>query len=430
MDEVARRATVDGVVDEVHGASRTSPGGAGGNGRVRPLRVALVTDAIYPYHRGGKETRTRHLAAGLAEAGLDVHVFTMHWWEGSRERVEDGVHYHSLCRVYPLYAGERRSVLEAVVFALACLRLVTFRCDLIEADHMPHLQLFTIRVVAWLRRVPLVSTWHEYWGLEYWREYMGYPGFVAAAIEQVTLRLADRLVTPSPETADRLVAQGRSHRDVTVVPNGIDLDAIDAVAPAERGADLLYVGRLIEHKHVEHLLLAVAALARATGTDPSAPTSVVGPTCTIVGDGPERARLERDVVRLGIADRVCFLGVLESEAEVFALMKASAVLVLPSVREGFGIVVAEALACGLPVVTTCHPDNHARALVVVGSTGWLCEPTPESLAEVLEVALASPRGDTAARRQAAERYAWSSSVDAFLALFDSLCNPRLGSSAA
>lgn len=230
---------------------------------------------------------------------------------------------------------------------------------------------------------------------------------------------------------------GRSPHNVTVVPNGIDLDAIDRAAPADRGADLLYVGRLIAHKHVDHLLLAVAALARAAGAGAAVPVDPAvaaggvgsadgpGPTCTIVGDGPERARLERDAVRLGIADKVRFLGVLESEDEVFAVMKASAVLVLPSVREGFGIVVAEALACGLPVVTTSHPDNHARALVT-GSAGWLCEPTPESLAEALGVALAQPRGDGAARRRAAERFAWGASVDALVALFASLGATRIG----
>jgi glycosyltransferase involved in cell wall biosynthesis len=389
-----------------------------------------VTDAIYPYHRGGKETRTRHLAAGLAASGVEVHVFTMRWWQGSRHRVEDGVHYHGLCRVYPLYSGDRRSVLEAVMFAVACLRLVTFRCDVIEADHMPHLQLFTIRLVAWLRHVPLVSTWHEYWGLDYWRQYLGPLGFVAAAIEQATMRLPDRLVTPSPETADRLVARGRPSGAVTVVPNGIDLAVIDAAAPGELGADLVYVGRLIAHKHVDHLLAAVAALAGdgVADRDPSSPGA--GPTCVIVGDGPERQHLEQDAVRLGIADRVRFLGVLESESEVFGVMKASKVFVLPSVREGFGIVVAEAMACGLPVVTTRHPDNHARSLVVDGSTGWLCEPTAESLAGVLAAVLDLGSGDRVAGRLAAERFAWGASVDALVAVFESSCTAELGASAA
>lgn len=426
-------------------SSRTSSNQARGD---RSLVVALVTDAIYPYHRGGKETRTRHLAEGLAARGIEVHVFTMQWWKGSAYRQEASVHYHGLCRPYPLYAGDRRSIFQAVMFALACLRLVWYPYDVIEADHMPHLQLFTIRVVAWIRRVPLVSTWHEYWGFDYWREYLGPLGVVAAAIEQVTLRLPDHLVTPSRETATRLAGQGRSPRAFTVVPNGIDLDAIDAAEPATQSVDLLYVGRLLAHKHVDHLLAAIAILREPegprepgelhTGRSPDLSWSRTpgahdtAPTCVIVGDGPERLALERDAARLGVGDSVRFLGSIAEESTVFGLMKAARVLVLPSVREGFGIVVAEAMACGLPVVTTRHPDNHAQALVEDGTTGWLCNPTAQSLAATLAVALrpaagpATRSGVESAARRAAERFDWQSSVDGLLDLLETSCAGDLG----
>ena len=67
-----------------------------------------------------------------------------------------------------------------------------------------------------------------------------------------------------------------------------------------------------------------------------------------------------------------FYGSLEHTRDVYGLIKSSSVFVLPSVREGFGIVVVEALACGVPVITTDHPDNQARLLVEDGVTGWLC----------------------------------------------------------
>ena len=55
----------------------------------RPV-IAMVTDAIYPYHRGGKEVRYHELARRLAQRA-EVHVYTMHWWPGPGERTEGGV---------------------------------------------------------------------------------------------------------------------------------------------------------------------------------------------------------------------------------------------------------------------------------------------------------------------------------------------------
>ena len=106
-------------------------------------------------------------------------------------------------------------------------------------------------------------------------------------------------------------------------------------------------------------------------------------TCAIVGTGPERERLERRAAQLGIARQVRFFGSIEHDDAVYGLIKSSRCFVLPSVREGFGIVVVEAFACGVPVITTDHPDNKARLLVDDGVTGWLCSPSADGLAATI-----------------------------------------------
>ena len=97
----------------------------------QPLVVALVSDAIYPYFRGGKEFRYHELAARLSRRA-DVHVFTMKWWDGPTTRHEGHVTFHAASRLYPMYAGDRRSFREAIFFALGCLRLLWFRFDVLE----------------------------------------------------------------------------------------------------------------------------------------------------------------------------------------------------------------------------------------------------------------------------------------------------------
>ena len=82
--------------------------------------IAVVTDAISPFHRGGKETRYNELLPRLAD-DFEVRVFTMHWWpEKSKTRLIGGVEYWAICPVFALYNKVRRSMLEAVVFACAC----------------------------------------------------------------------------------------------------------------------------------------------------------------------------------------------------------------------------------------------------------------------------------------------------------------------
>src|SRR3954452_20896495 len=162
--------------------------------------VALVTDAIFPYHRGGKEVRYHELAHRLADRA-DVHVYTMNWWRGGRVRREREVTFHAIAPLMPLYVGERRSVAQAVVFALSCLRLLFRRFDVIEADHMPYIQLFPLRLVASLRRKRLVVARHETWGLAYRRQYMARAGTVRWLFERFALRLPDAIIAASSETA-------------------------------------------------------------------------------------------------------------------------------------------------------------------------------------------------------------------------------------
>ena len=73
--------------------------------------------------------------------------------------------------MHSLYVKNRRSIGQAVRFAVACFRLLGSRFDVLEADHIPYFQVLVLRVVTTLRRKRLVVTWHEVWGKSYWRQY-------------------------------------------------------------------------------------------------------------------------------------------------------------------------------------------------------------------------------------------------------------------
>lgn len=343
----------------------------------RRVVIAMVSDAIYPYHRGGKEIRYHELARRLAERA-EVHIYTMQWWKGPRKRTEGAVTFHAVSRLYSLYTKDRRSVSQAVFFALACFRLLKAKFDVLEADHIPYFQVIVLRLVATLKRRPLVVTWHEVWGKSYWTRYLGRVGFAAWMVESLAMRLPDHIIAASPQTAERLRAVGAYRGPITVAPNGIDMDVIRNVYPDGEATDLVAVGRLMGHKRVDMLLDAVALL-HAEG---------IPVTCRVIGDGPERLSLQHHARALGIDHAIDFRHDVGEQKDVYALMKAAKVFVSPSAREGFGIAVLEALACGLPVVTSSAPDNLAQHLVARSRRSIVCDSSASAVAEAVKRILA------------------------------------------
>jgi glycosyltransferase involved in cell wall biosynthesis len=209
--------------------------------------------------------------------------------------------------------------------------------------------------------------------------------------------LGDIRVAVSAFTAERLAA-GPHGTDARVVGNGVDLAAIRRIRPSARRSDVVFVGRLIEDKKVDVLLQAIHRLG---GEFPDL-------RCTIIGDGPQREPLERLAASLSLGSRVRFAGPMD-DGKAFALLKAGRILALPSIREGFGIAVIEALATGCVPVVARGPHTAAPALVRDGVDGLICDPTPESMAASLASLLRDPsRLATMQRagRRAAAQWDW------------------------
>src|SRR5215469_6850495 len=233
----------------------------------REPHVALVIDAVFPFHLGGREVRYHEFTKRLSEHA-SVHVYTMQWWDVPRIWTDGNVTFHAISRCHPMYRNGRRSLKQASFFALGCLRLLWQRFDILSADHIPYCQLLVLRLIATLKRKRFVVTWHEVWGRESWTNYLGWIGLGAWLTECLAVRLPDSIVAASVQTEQRLrtIIGSRSRPLITVAPNGVDLDAINTTLPAESATDLVVVGRLVNHKRVEMLLDAVALL-HAKGID-------------------------------------------------------------------------------------------------------------------------------------------------------------------
>ena len=355
---------------------------------MKRLRVAVVSDALYPWHKGGKEIRYLRLLRWLPEYDMDVVVYSMKWWDDAPEAIQfprGSLEYRAICPRIPMYRGTRRSFIQAFVFAASTLRLLTRKFDVIEADHMPNLQLIPLRLVAWIRRVPLVITWNEVWGREGWRSYLGRAGFAAAWLERVCVHLPDAIVAISAGTAEKLAAMGIEGDRLHVVPIALDFDQLSTTEPQSLAPELLFIGRLLEHKKAD-LAIEATWILSARGYDVH---------LGVVGVGPEESRLRAQVKNLGLDDRVTFLSTLDSQQDLWSLIRGSQVMLAPSIREGFGLVVAESLALGTPVVCALHPENESSNLIGP-LTGSVIPPfDAEALADAAEYWLQddSPRTD-------------------------------------
>ncbi len=172
-------------------------------------------------------------------------------------------------------------------------------------------------------------------------------------LEKLSVRLPNTIVAVSSGTATKLTALGANIDRLHVVPNTLDLEKLDSTEPTTSAPQLLFIGRLLDHKNADIAIEAVAKLV-SRGLDVE---------LGIVGVGPEEARLRAQVQDLQLGDRVLFLGTLETQEELWSLMRGSRVLLAPSVREGFGLVVAESLALGTPVVCVLHGENESSNFI-------------------------------------------------------------------
>jgi glycosyltransferase involved in cell wall biosynthesis len=359
------------------------------------LSVLLVYDCIYPDSVGGVEHRNREIAEQLSKRG---HRAVLAGWRNAVESNDERI-LDMQFRTKIHGPSGKRSPIASLKFAAACLFLPIRGFDVIETANIPYMHIIPLAVRCRLARKPLIITWHEYWG-HYWRFYVG-PGRAPffAAMEWISAQLGSSVTAVSSLTANRLRVHRRGASDVPIVPCGIALDRIrSATAGAKRDrTTLIYAGRLIPEKRLDLAIAALRCTARSS------------PILKIIGDGPDRPRLEALVDQLGLNDRVRFVGRLGSADDVWREIGCARIAVQPSSREGFGMFPLEALACGTPVVYCESPESAVSGLIGDGEQGYCALPTPASLAEAIDTLMESDETWDRMSKSAvklAEAYRW------------------------
>lgn len=341
------------------------------------LNIAIISDAIYPYNKGGKEKRLFEISTRLAKRGYDVTIYCMKWWPGNEiVKFENGVKLQAISKLYPLYSGKRRSFKQAIFFTLSTMKLLKEDFDIIDADHMPHLVMFPLKFVSLIKRKKFYATWNEVWGKEYWNKYLGKLGTIAFFIEWLSARLPDEIIAVSEHTKLKLISDLKVKQKISVVPNGIDYNQIKEVEPAFEKSDVIYAGRLLEHKNVDLIIKSISELK----------DKFQNIKCLIIGNGPEEKKLKELVKIFDLQKNIIFLDFLKDHTALYSLFKSSKVFAFPSTREGFGIAALEANACGIPFVTSNNVNNATKNLIEEQiKNGEIALPKPEEIAKKIEL---------------------------------------------
>lgn len=367
------------------------------------MKIAFVYDAVYPWEKGGAQKRIWELARRLAD-DHEVHLYGMHYWDGPRVVKKEDVVLHGVCEPYELYVDGRRSIPQALRFAAKVFpALFREEFDVIDCQEFPYFPCFSAKLHDVVRGSTLVITWYEVWD-DYWYDYLGWKGVFGKLVERGTLRLADTVIPISEYIASDLQAVGRTE-GLSVVPNGVDYYGLQEIPASDSDWDIIYFGRLSEHKNVDLLLEATSIVTDKLGEAPS-----VG----IIGDGPERGDLEAYARELGVDDSVEFLGFVEADEDVIGHLKSSTVFVLPSIREGFPNTILEANACGVPSIVVDHPENGSTAVVEDGVTGYITDVSSDAIAERIMRVLSSPETHSrlsSGAREFGKAHDWDRIVD-------------------
>ena len=368
------------------------------------MKIALVYDAIYPYIKGGGEKRFYEIGIRLAKKGHQVHLYGMKFWEGANVIKKDEIYLHGICKAKKFYTKKgKRSVLQAIYFGFNSLKIIKEDFDVIDCCGFPYFSLFSCKLISLLKRKVLYSTWHEVWGLKYWREYIGAFSIFSYFIEKLSVLMPNIIISVSQSTARRIKDELGFKKKIYIIENGVDFNKIKKINAAQEKFDVIYVGRLIDFKHIDILIKAIKNLRKQIPTV----------KCLIIGDGPERENLKALVKKLRLEKNIEFLGFLDNYDDVCALIKSSKVFVLPSTREGFGMIAIEANACGIPVITTDHKDNAAADLIEEGKNGFICRLKEKEIAEKIIWVLRSGSGKNMKKFciDLAKKNNWDSIVD-------------------
>jgi phosphatidylinositol alpha-1,6-mannosyltransferase len=368
----------------------------------------LVFSLLFPPRIGGIETVAHELSRHLWADGVDVKVLTgeQAGVDTQDDRCGYAVHRFPMAEAATWWERVKQ---KPLLLSYLWREVDAFRPDALLCMHWDPCgylaQLISVRAKA---RVP-------YFVLAHGMEVLALPRAPAARVakwmlRRIALRGAREVYAVSVFTGECVHRVGVPRDRIKVIPNGVEwharaeADALAALPKDDQPHRLLTISRLVPRKGHDTVLQAIPLISQRF---PDLQYEVVG-------DGPERDRLEKLAASLGVAGQVRFHGRVTDQAKG-ELLSACSVFVLPCRQagadfEGFGIALAEAMEAGLPVISTA--TGGIVDVIKPGQTGVLVRPDDPAELAAAVMRLWEGRGEArrlaeGARREVNERFRWT-----------------------
>ncbi len=331
------------------------------------MKIAILAQTFPPRWMGGMEIATHNIASHLVGMGNEVHVITSISKNLPRECVNNGFFVHRVQTI-------RKQVLFGLSHNLMSLPVI----KRIDPD-IVFCQYVSCGLAGFLAK--------KLWKKSYIISGQGSDVYLSwafkNAISKLVLNHADAVIALTEDM--KLAMQKICNREIIIVSNGVDLNKFEGLSEKKAlrnylgyGQDekiILFVGRLSPVKGVRYLIEAMSCIV-----DKKYDISL-----KLVGDGNDRRHLENIVKELNLVKFVTFVGKVQNE-EVPLYMASSDIFVLPSLSEGFPLVIMEAMAAGLPIVAT--NIRGISEIVLNEENGFIVDPEkPQQIADKLQLLL-------------------------------------------
>ncbi len=336
------------------------------------MRIAFVADVAYPWINGGME-RMQYLEAKELARKHDVHFFCIRWESMKSEFKYDGITYHAFpaWKHSKLYKKGRRSIREALLFAICLVRIFRYRFDMVEAHMFPIMHLPVVKAYCRLTGCKLLMEVAEVWDKQYWQDYLGkVKGSIGYAYQKYAISGADFYIS-NPQLQGKMRKYGVSSDKIKVFTPSVDGREIDRIKAVRRRKRIIIVARLIKEKRIDKWLKIFKKVKEKV-------PDVEG---MIVGRGPEREALEGTIREMGLSDSVVLRDIYYDIKELYKAVKSSSMLLHMSEREGLSLITIESLALGTPVVLPSYTPipGELKSMCVVEDE----KDIPKKIVEIL-----------------------------------------------
>lgn len=374
------------------------------------MRICVISEFSVPYYNGGGERRYYEMMKRVVKLGHEVDMITMNYPNCKKHEQIDGINIH---HIGPTIENPPiRSKTDFIKFFYSiCKWLLKHDYDVLDAQS--YSPLLPTTIMSKIKKTPLIGTVYDTStnNKDQWIQ----SSTLANRVEKFLVTLPfTKLLTVSNSTKTSLINDFEVKGEtIEILSIGFDTDFVDSIKCEEKNNNtIIFVGRLIPHKHVNHLLKVINKLKN----------KIPDIKLVIVGKGIEKDNLIKYITDNYLEEHVEFLQDLSNE-ELTYQMKKSNVLVLPSTREGFGMVLAEANSCNIPVIA--YKSGGVVEVINSGNTGYLIEPeNVEELTSKIELVLTNKKLQEKlgkqGRKHVEKKFNWDKIVNQYIQLLENI----------